>query len=178
MYLTANDWALIIDKASRQSFKAGQPIVQRGKRTHGLYLLSKGTASAQIPSQGPSRRIEAGEVIGEISFLDELPATANVVAGDPVDALFIDRPTLQSLFELFPRSRLEVLPVHGCDLVASSAEMIGPAPSAVQVAPTPAAAATTKKSAWAGTTRDCASLSPACLEQHIPLQVDEQAASV
>lgn len=145
VYLTANDWALVIDKASRQSFKAGQPIVQRGKRTHGLYLLSKGTASAQIPSQGPSRRIEAGEVIGEISFLDELPATANVVAGDPVDALFIDRPTLQSLFELFPHLGSRFYQSMAAILSRRLREMIGPAPSAVQVAPTPAAAATTKK---------------------------------
>jgi len=101
-YLTANDWALIADKASRMQFKAGEQFVHRGKRTHGVYFLVKGTASVQIAGHGKAREIGPGEVCGEISFLDELPATADVVAGDPVLAYYLDRPTLQSLFELFP----------------------------------------------------------------------------
>jgi CRP-like cAMP-binding protein len=102
VYLTANDWALLVDKAARQQFKAGDSLLQQGKATRGLYLLLKGNAAAHIPPQGPFRTIGPGEVCGEISFLDELPATANVVAKGAVEAYFIDRPTLQSLFELFP----------------------------------------------------------------------------
>ncbi len=101
-YLTPNDWALIADKAARLQFKAGDPIVQQGKRTHGVYLLLKGTASVQVPVQGTIPAIGPGEVCGEISYLDELPATANVVAKEAVEAYYLDRPTLQSLFELFP----------------------------------------------------------------------------
>lgn len=101
VFLTANDWKLIADKAVRREFKRTQTIVTRGKRTHGIFLLLKGTASVQIPLQNP-RRIGPGEICGEISFLDELPATANVIANEEVDAYFLDRPTLQSLFELFP----------------------------------------------------------------------------
>src|ERR1700686_4944020 len=82
VYLTPNDWALIADKAVRRQFKAGEPIVQLGKRTHGGYLFLKGTASVHFPSVGASPEIGLGEVCGEISFLDELPATAGVVAND------------------------------------------------------------------------------------------------
>jgi len=95
VYLTANDWALIVDKAVRRPFKAGEQIVQMGKRTHGVYLLVKGTASVQIQAQGTILSISAGEVCGEISFLDELPATANVVANESVETYYLDRPTLQ-----------------------------------------------------------------------------------
>jgi len=102
VYLTANDWALIADKSSRMEFKAGEPIVQKGKRTHGVFLLLKGTASVQISGQAVPPSIGPGEVCGEISFLDELPATANVIAQEAVEAYYLDRPTLQSLFELFP----------------------------------------------------------------------------
>jgi CRP-like cAMP-binding protein len=101
VYLTPNDWALIADKAARMQFKAGESIVRKGKRTHGVYLLLKGTASVQL-SQGTPPSIGPGEVCGEISFLDELPATANVVAREAVEAFYLDRPTVQSLFELFP----------------------------------------------------------------------------
>lgn len=101
-YLTANDWALISDKAARVQFKPGEQFVHRGRRTHGIYLLVKGTASVQIASQSKARLIGPGDVCGEISFLDELPATADVVADELVWAYYLDRPTLQSLFELFP----------------------------------------------------------------------------
>ena len=100
-FLTANDWKLIADKAVRREFKRTQTIVTRGKRTHGIFLLLKGTASVQILSQS-TRCIGPGEICGEISFLDERPATANVIADEEVDAYFLDRATLQSLFELFP----------------------------------------------------------------------------
>jgi CRP-like cAMP-binding protein len=101
VYLSANDWALIADKAVRRQFKTGDLIVQQGRRTHGLFVLLKGTAVVQVPPI-PSRVIEAGEVCGEISFLDELPATAHVIASTEVEALFLDRSTLVALFELFP----------------------------------------------------------------------------
>jgi CRP-like cAMP-binding protein len=102
VYLTANDWALIADKALRRQFKAGETLVQRDRRTHGIFLLLKGTATVQIASQNTVREIGPGEVCGEISFLDELPATANVVAKETVETYYLDRATLQSLFELFP----------------------------------------------------------------------------
>jgi len=99
IYLTPNDWALIADKAVRRKFKAGEKIVEQGKRTHGIFVLLGGTASVQIP---PPREIGPGEACGEISFVDELPATADVVAKEPVDSYFLDHSTLQSTFELFP----------------------------------------------------------------------------
>jgi len=102
VYLTANDWTLIADKAQRLQFKAGDTLIQQGKRTHGVYVLVKGKATVQIPSQETLPAIGPGEVCGEISFLDEQPATVNVVASEPVEAMYLDRPMLQSLFELYP----------------------------------------------------------------------------
>jgi CRP/FNR family cyclic AMP-dependent transcriptional regulator len=102
VYLTANDWALVADKASRVQFKKGDVLVQRGRRANGVYLLLKGTAKVQIPSQPAARIIGAGEVCGEMSFLEDAPASANVVAEEEVQTYHLDRPTLQSLFELFP----------------------------------------------------------------------------
>jgi CRP-like cAMP-binding protein len=101
VFLTANDWTLIADKALRREFKPAEQLVRRGKRTHGLFLLLSGTATVQIPSQ-QAWTIGPGEVCGEISFLDELPATADVIADVVLQAYFLDRPTLLSLFELFP----------------------------------------------------------------------------
>ncbi len=102
VYLTANDWALIADKAVARQFKTGERLVERDKLPPGVYLLLKGTASVEIAGQGKARNLGPGEICGEISFLDELPTTADVVASGTVEAYFLDRVILQSMFELFP----------------------------------------------------------------------------
>jgi len=126
VYLTANDWTLIADKALRMQFKAGDAIVQKGKRTHGVYLLLKGTASVEISAQGKFPAIGPGEVCGEISFIDELPATANVVAQEAVEAYYLDRATLQSLFELFPHLGSRFYRSLASSLSRRLRELIGP----------------------------------------------------
>ncbi len=102
VYLTANDWTLVADKATRLQFKKGDVLVQRGKRTNGIYLLLKGTARVHIPSQPAARTIGPGEICGEMSFLEGAPASASVIADGDVETYHLDLPTLDSLFELFP----------------------------------------------------------------------------
>src|SRR5580658_9940316 len=102
IYLTANDWALIADKAVRVSFGKGQPLVHRARKSNGIYLVLKGTAKVQISSRTSSTAIGPGQICGEMSFLEDAPASANVVAEGDVEAYHLDRPALQSLFELFP----------------------------------------------------------------------------
>jgi CRP-like cAMP-binding protein len=101
IYLTANDWTLVADKANRVSFRKGQALVQKGKRSNGVYLLIKGTARVQLLALS-SPAIGPGEVCGEMSFLDDVPASADVIAQQDVEAYYLDRPTLEGLFELFP----------------------------------------------------------------------------
>jgi CRP-like cAMP-binding protein len=102
IYLTPNDWALVADKATRVTLRKGEALVYRGKKSNGVYLLLKGRARVQIPMQGVLPEIGPGEVCGEMSFLEDAPASADVVAREDVEAYQLDRSTLESLFELFP----------------------------------------------------------------------------
>jgi CRP-like cAMP-binding protein len=126
VYLTANDWTLIADKATRRKFKKGEFIVEHGRRTHGVYVLLSGTASVHI-AKGEIAALGSGEVCGEISFLDELPATADVIAEQAVEAYYLDRPTLQTLFELFPHLGSRFYRSLACSLSRRLRELIGPA---------------------------------------------------
>ncbi len=101
-YFTANDWALIADKARRRHFKKGELLVQRGKRGEGVYLLLKGTARVQIPHPPEGRSIGPGEICGEMSFLEDNEASTSVIAEGEVEAYCLDHATLEHLFELFP----------------------------------------------------------------------------
>ena len=102
VHLTSNDWTLIADKAIRVHFRAGQNIIQRGQQSNGVYLLVKGNARVQTPSQPTAPTLGPGEVCGEMAFLEEAAATATVVADGEVEAYHLDNAALQSLFELFP----------------------------------------------------------------------------
>ncbi|HEY6768329.1 MAG TPA: cyclic nucleotide-binding domain-containing protein [Candidatus Sulfotelmatobacter sp.] len=102
VYLTANDWILILDKAARVHFKAGDTILRRGQKSEGVYLLLEGLAAVQLPAKVKFPAIGPGEICGELSFLDDLAASASIIAEQAVEALFLDRSTLNSLFELFP----------------------------------------------------------------------------
>jgi CRP-like cAMP-binding protein len=101
-FLTQNDWTLVADKANRIQFKKGDSLVQKGKRSNGIYLLLKGKARVQILSQPGTRIIGPGEICGEMSFLEDSAASVNVTAEEEVEAYHLDSATLQSLFELFP----------------------------------------------------------------------------
>jgi CRP/FNR family cyclic AMP-dependent transcriptional regulator len=126
VYLTANDWALVADKASRVHFKKGEVLVQRGRRANGVYLLLKGTARVEIRSQPASPGIGPGEICGEMSFLEDQPASARVVAAEDVEAYYLDRPTLQVLFELFPHLASRFYRSLATNLSRRLRELIGP----------------------------------------------------
>jgi CRP-like cAMP-binding protein len=102
VYLTANDWALVADKASRVHFKKGQALVHQGIKTDGIYLVLKGTARVRILAQNKAATIGPGEICGEMSLLEDAPASAGVVAEEDVEAYYLDHATLEGLFELFP----------------------------------------------------------------------------
>ena len=133
VYLTANDWALVADKAIRVHFRKGDALVQRGRRANGVYFLLKGTAKVDIPSQPGARIIGGGEVCGEMSFLEDAPASASVIAEEEVEAYHLDRPTLQSLFELFPHLGSRFYRSLATNLSRRLRELIGPASAATAV---------------------------------------------
>jgi CRP-like cAMP-binding protein len=126
VYLTANDWSLVADKAVRVHFKKGDVLVYRGRRANGVYLLLKGTARVQIPFQSTVPAIGPGEICGEMSFLEDVPASASVIAEQEVEAYHLDRPTLQSLFELFPHLASRFYRSLATNLSRRLRDLIGP----------------------------------------------------
>jgi len=144
IYLTANDWALVADKAHRLQFKRGDVLVHKGKKADGVYLLLKGTARVQIVSRPPGPGIGPGEICGEMSFLEDAPASASVIAEADVEAYHLDRSTLQGLFELFPHLASRFYRSLATNLSRRLREFIGP----VSIVPI---ASTSKISAKKGT---------------------------
>lgn len=100
-FLTANDQALLTSKAQNMTFTPGQSIIQEGMPGKAVYLLRTGSAAVQrggvkIASLG------AGDVCGEMAFLEGSSSSASVVAESAVTADAIDTLELQRIFVAFP----------------------------------------------------------------------------
>jgi CRP/FNR family transcriptional regulator, cyclic AMP receptor protein len=103
--LTRNDWTLIESKAKRVSFNLGQEIISEGARIDHLYILRHGTASVQLAgttSHALIAELVAGDVFGEMAFLEDSRATATVVAKDEVEIDAIWSDDLRQLVLMFP----------------------------------------------------------------------------
>ncbi len=101
-YVTQNDWMLIVDRAKRSLFKKDDVLIQAGKQSKTVYLLVKGTARVESATKAPIAKLEPGEICGEMAFLENGVASANVVSTGNLEACAIEWTALLDLFELYP----------------------------------------------------------------------------
>ena len=106
-YLNPNDWTLIKAKSVRRTFQLGEEIIKQGERQESIFIIRRGEASVELAATG-SRAIlaslGAGDICGDIAFLESGRATATVVAkDDEVEADEINSRELREVFEAFPR---------------------------------------------------------------------------
>ena len=84
-----SDWATLLDYTQARRFGAGQEVLHAGGGGRSLYLLLEGTlevvaAQGRFGRKRPRVRLEAGSVVGELSFFDGEPRSAGVQAVTPV----------------------------------------------------------------------------------------------
>jgi CRP/FNR family transcriptional regulator, cyclic AMP receptor protein len=83
------EWATLLDFTQAKRFGAGQGVLEAGGGGRSLYLLLEGTLEVVAPATRFGRRrslarLEAGSVVGEVSFFDGKPRSAGVRALTPV----------------------------------------------------------------------------------------------
>jgi CRP/FNR family cyclic AMP-dependent transcriptional regulator len=101
-YLTPNDWALLIDRAKKVTFKKEETLIKKGRQAKVVYLLVRGTAKIEAEFGVRIAQIGPGQICGEMAFLENGAASATAIAEQEVDACAIDWSTLHDLFELYP----------------------------------------------------------------------------
>jgi CRP-like cAMP-binding protein len=79
------DWQKLFAVTTSRSFKASEFVIQRGVKDRALYLVASGLLEVGVTyvdgvSISPLAKIGAGGVIGEQSFFDAQPRSANVFA--------------------------------------------------------------------------------------------------
>ena len=101
-YLTPNDWILIVDRAKRTTFKKDDVLIHAGKQNKTVYLLVKGTGRVESAGKALIAKLDAGEVCGEMAFLENGVASASVISSGDLQVCAIEWSVLHDLFELYP----------------------------------------------------------------------------
>ncbi len=103
--LTPADWQLLRSHMSPTAFARGALLLREGARERRLLILREGSVRVERLMQGRSivlRELGPGEVLGEIGFVENAPASASVVAQEACTADVIEGDMVQSLIATEP----------------------------------------------------------------------------
>jgi CRP/FNR family transcriptional regulator, cyclic AMP receptor protein len=101
-YLTDNDWALLRSISRRRTFKAREIIIAINSQPNALFLLAGGTAVVEVLRGEPIAKLKAGDICGEMAFLEHGAASASVVAETETEADVIELAEVERIFALYP----------------------------------------------------------------------------
>lgn len=129
----------VAERLVKREFLASQPIVQTGERSGGLYLISKGQVEVAQPRAGGNVRIAMlgpHDSIGELSALNDTPATANCTALTPVECYFLPSAVLSHLLHQHPRLSIGLIRMLSQRLMSTTLRVsVSPPPAAVLPSP-------------------------------------------
>ncbi len=104
--LTDADVAWMAQAGVQRPTKDGEILIQEGRPLESVIFLLQGECVVTENAAGEIARLGAGEIVGEMSFLDAAPPSATVTAVGDGRALFLDKETLAR--------RLETDAAFGC----------------------------------------------------------------
>lgn len=90
--LRDEDLAWLFETGVKRIVSSGTAIVHEGVRPNAIFVVIHGQFSVRVKnvSDEPLARLQAGELIGEISFLEGSPASATIVSEEESAVLVID----------------------------------------------------------------------------------------
>ncbi len=101
-YLTSNDWALLRSKSRALSFRPGEIIISINSRPAALFVLKSGRATIEVTRGNVIARLSAGDICGEMAFVEDNVASASVIAEKETDADALELSALKETFASFP----------------------------------------------------------------------------
>src|SRR6266511_399823 len=93
------------DACLMRPFTKNETIVRQGEMGLGLYLISKGRVKVENEKGGQRKHLKdlgPGEVIGEMSVLDNKPRSATVTATEDTECVLLTRDSIMKLMNKYP----------------------------------------------------------------------------
>lgn len=103
---------LIANLADQVDWREGKTVIQEGRAGSEFFLLIEGTVSVSRDGER-LRDLAAGEWVGEIALVSNVPRTATVVTTSPVRALVLTRGGFLQLVADNPTIAAKVLALLG-----------------------------------------------------------------
>jgi ATP-binding cassette subfamily B protein len=94
-----------------EHFERDADLMRQGEAGDHLYVIREGDVDVLVDDGGAERRLaqlHAGDYVGEIALLRDVPRTATVRARTSVEAYSLSRESFQSMLAVFPMMREEV----------------------------------------------------------------------
>ncbi len=117
LFASLNDKALwrLAELAQKKSFQANDIILKEGQRAMGCYLITEGEVEViknlSLEDERLIATLTAGEILGEMSVIDDEPHSASVRARTDVHALMIETWDFKAQLQAYPEIALQLLPV-------------------------------------------------------------------
>ena len=99
MYLTPDDRTAMVAAARSREYAADEIVLEEGSRRHGLFIVRRGAVRVS-PRGAPANIVaylEEGELFGEMSFLENAAASADVIADVPCRIDIVERDAIYAL---------------------------------------------------------------------------------
>lgn len=110
--LDASELDLLIAHSKYLVFSPGEVILQQGKQSEGMYIIINGTAlvTAKILGEGGTyiTTLQHGNLIGEISLIENGPAATSVLASSQVKCLLITNTYFEILSVMYPQTKYKI----------------------------------------------------------------------
>lgn len=79
----------------RLNVRGGDTLIRQGEPSPDLFIVLDGHVAVDVAGVGTVARLGAGEVMGEMSFVDKSPPSATVRADGPGTMLALDKKAMQ-----------------------------------------------------------------------------------
>ena len=97
--LEDTDVSWLGDNGNKLLVPGGKVLVREGEPNDSLFIVLNGELTVATRTRGEIARLRAGEIVGEISFVDSRPPSATVVASRESLVLSIPRAALRHKLE-------------------------------------------------------------------------------
>lgn len=104
-FLTGDDLRLLAERARHISYAAGDVVLREGGQTPGIFVLRSGRVLVEKRPGGKTQHIATlvpGEVFGEVSFIDNRPASATVIAVESCEVDLLAQADVHALLASVP----------------------------------------------------------------------------
>ncbi len=81
---------------TRRNLAPGDVLIEEGRASPHLFIVLDGEVSVTVSGVGTVARLHAGEILGEMSFVDKAPPSATVGVTRPSRVLILDKAAIEA----------------------------------------------------------------------------------